>query len=89
MESEVKTISRDNAEKNLLAKIRYIAQVLDEKSDDAADYTAQASYYEITAELFGLVLSLMRRLLCISLGLLALDLVVLVLILQHGGAPPV
>ena len=82
-------MSRHNAEKSLLAKIHYLSQMLDEKSDETADYTAQASYYEITAELFGLVLSLMRRLLCISLGLLALDLVVLVLILQHGGAPPV
>lgn len=46
----MKTISRDNAEKNLLAKIRYIAQVLDEKSDDAADYTAQASYAYVIRE---------------------------------------
>ena len=86
-ESEVKTISRDNAEKNLLAKIRYIAQVLDEKSDDAADYTAQASYSEITAELFRLVLSLLHRLLFIGFVLLALEMVMLVLILQHGGSP--
>ena len=82
-------MSRHNAEKSLLAKIHYLSQMLDEKSDETADYTAQASYSEITAELFRLVLSLLHRLLFIGFVLLALELVMLVLILQHGGAPPV
>lgn len=41
--------------KKLQAEVKYLAEVLYDKDDGGADRTAEARYYEITAELFAIL----------------------------------